>query len=237
MKVDPVKMKSGRERRALTQESLAHKARVNVRTIQRAEGGFPIRAETLAEIAAVLGMPPAGLLRSRQEADVDPSPPTGEEGRSHVLKRVESGEVIISTLERSSMSVLECTAEPTVETMPHIRELITTLERLILYPWSIEDSPPLRFSSLLNRLDTIVELNGGLARIESSGLALFMATSTVFVRVPRMTDEGMVISHRQQPEYVTATRFLIAEYTAERIRQSADVLWPLELELDDDVPF
>ena len=55
----------------MSQENLANQARVNVRTIQRAEGGLPIRAETLAEIAAVLGVPPAGLLRSGPQKETE----------------------------------------------------------------------------------------------------------------------------------------------------------------------
>ena len=47
----------------------------------------------------------------------------------------------------------------------------------------------------------------------------------------------MATSGRQRPQYVLAVRLLIAEYSAERIRVSSDVLWPLEIEEDDGVPF
>jgi hypothetical protein len=75
-----------------------------------------------------------------------------------------------------------------------------------------------------------------LAELEREGFALFMATSSQYVIVPRGQEEGyMATNYRQQPEYVFAARFLIAEYVSERIRVSPQVNWPLEIA--DDVPF
>lgn len=230
MYVDQAKMKAARDRRALTQEALANQARVNVRTVQRAERGQPIHAETLAEIAAVLGVPPAGLLRAapvkEQEVMQDQ-----EEGQTQVLKRVDSAEIVVSTLERSTMAVLGCTAEPTPETMPSLRQLIQTLERLVRHPWDFDAPPPLSFGSLLDRLEAVVELKAALAEIERNGMALFMATSTAFVKVPYGCEEGhMVTGRTQNASYVVAVRFHIAEYHSERIRISSDVRWPLDAE-------
>jgi transcriptional regulator with XRE-family HTH domain len=239
MYIDPIKMKSARERHALTQENLAHQSRVNVRTIQRAESGYPIRSETLQDIAAVLGMPPAGLMRRGpvKEDEVFSTDLVESSGPTHVLKRVESGEFIVSTLERSVMSVLGCTAEPNAETMPALTELITQLERIISNPWDEHEPNPLRFSSLLDRLAAVASLNSALAAIEKQGMALYMAASTEYVKVPRRTDEGMATFRTQCPEYATAVRFMISEYSAERLRLPADVIWPLEIEDDVDVPF
>lgn len=67
-------MKSARDRRAMTQEALAHQARVNVRTIQRAENGEPVRHETLADIAAALGVPVAACFTRSQATTRNPRP-------------------------------------------------------------------------------------------------------------------------------------------------------------------
>lgn len=165
MYVDPKKMKSARERRAITQESLAHQARVNVRTIQRAETGLPIRAETLAEIAAVLGMPPAGLLGPAplKEPEVIDAEADEEVEVQTSLKRVASGEQVVRALERASMSVLECAAEPTEASMPVLKKVIATLEALMRDPCCFEEQPPLRFKSLIDRLESVAALNGALA--------------------------------------------------------------------------
>lgn len=120
MMIDATKMKSARDRRAMTQEALAHQARVNVRTVQRAENGEPIRHETLADLAAALGVPVVGLLKTEAANDVEPEQEV-EQAQMQVLKRVESAETVISLLERAVMSSLGCTAPPTQENMPHLR--------------------------------------------------------------------------------------------------------------------
>ena len=240
MHIDPKKMRSARERRALTQESLAHQARVNVRTVHRAESGLPIRAETLAEFAAVLGLPAAGLLGSRPlkepevidaEADSEPDPRTS-------LKRVVSAEQVIAALERATMSALECSAEPNEATMPVLKSVVGNLEALMRSPWDFDEPSPLRFCSLINRLESVAALNTALTELEREGLALFMSTSSRYVKVPRGQEEGFrATSDRQRPEYVFAVRFLIGEYVSERVRVPATVIWPLPIEDDDDIPF
>ncbi|MBY6218721.1 helix-turn-helix domain-containing protein [Qipengyuania aquimaris] len=241
MLIDPVKMKSARERCALTQEALAHQARVNVRTVQRAESGQPVHAETVAELAAVLGVPAAQIITHGPQKEAEVLETEAEEGPTQVVKRIDRAETVISTLERSVMAVLACTAEPNKETMPALRELIQCLEPLIGDPWDVENSTPLRFESLLDRLEAVSRLNSALADIEKLGMALFMATSTEYVKVPRRVEEGfMAVRTSQTAEYSRAARFLIADYTSERMRVPADAVWPLEIEpnpYDDDIPF
>lgn len=240
MHIDPVKMKAARDRRALTQEALAHQARVNVRTIQRAESGLPVHAETLAEIAAVLGLPTSGLVRPGPVKEAEVTASEIEETQGQVLKRVESGEIIVATLERSAMAVIGCSAEPNSDTMPALRACIVALESMISDPWDAERRMPVRFNSLLDRLDAVAALNEALAALERQGIAVFMAVSSEYVKVPYLSDEGMATHRGQAPEYVRAARFMVADYVSERIRLSADVLWPLQIEPDldfDDIPF
>ncbi|MEQ7872524.1 helix-turn-helix transcriptional regulator [Sphingomonas sp. ASV193] len=238
MYVDPKKMKSARERRALTQENLAHQARVNVRTIQRAETGLPIRAETLAEIAAVLGVPPVGLLAVEPFKEPEVLEAEAEAEVQTSLKRVTNADQVVRALERAVMSAFECSCEPTEATMPTLRKAIKQVESLIRDPWCIHDQPPLRFTSLIDRLESVAALNGSLAELERQGMALYMSTSSQFVRVPQGQEEGhMAVSIRQSPEYAFAARFLIADYVSERVRVSPQVNWPLEIEYDDGVPF
>jgi len=239
MIVDSEKMKAARDRKALTQEALAHQARVNVRTIQRAENGSPIRHETVADIAAVLGMPVAGLIGKAKLAE-----PAVAEGAwempMQVLKRVESGEAVIADLERSVMSSLACSAEPTPDNMPVLRSAVKLLESLQRSPWSETSSSPLSFASLLDRLEAVANLNACLSELEGAGLALYVATSTERVRVPWMTDMGLRSFDDDPPYYRRALRMQIAEYNADRIRLPSWVRWPLETvatDDDDEVPF
>ena len=247
MVIDFVKMKSARDRRALTQEALAHQARVNVRTIQRAENGEPIRHETLQDIAAVLGVPAGNLIKDDDAPREENAEP--DSSQMQMLKRVESGETVIAALERAMMSVLDCTAAPTEKNMPVLRAVIGHLEPLLRGYEEHEPGPPLRFTSLLQRLEAVAALNAQLSGLEREGLALYSGASTELVKIPQQCYEGWSIYSSQKPEYVMAARFLIAEYQADRIRVSRDVLWPLKIEqgfttptpwsddLDDDIPF
>lgn len=53
MQINKHRLQTVREGCALTQEGLAHKARVSVRTLQRAESGLPIRPEIREEIREI----------------------------------------------------------------------------------------------------------------------------------------------------------------------------------------
>jgi transcriptional regulator with XRE-family HTH domain len=237
MIIDLVKMKSARDRRAMTQEALAHQARVNVRTIQRAENGEPIRHETLADIAAALGVPVAGLIKPEVSGELEAEPET-DVSQTQVLKKVDGADGVIALLQRASMAVLDCTAEPNGTNMPVLTKIIGTLEGLIGSPWE-SGGLPLRFDSLLRKLGAIADLNTQLAEFERLGLALYSAAVTAYVKVPFYDQDemGFVTTGRQTPQYVTAARLLIANYESDRLRVSADVVWPLDSEPEDDLPF
>ena len=129
--------------------------------------------------------------------------------------------------------------------MPILADVIGHIESLMRDPWDKYETSPLKFGSVLERLQAIAKLNGNLLELERSGLALYLASTTEYVKVPYRIEEGMVTAINQYAEYVMATRLHIAEYTAERVRVSAEVRWPLDLEaepkidddLSDDIPF
>lgn len=185
----------------------------------------------------MLGVPPAGLLRVDVANDTD-AEPEPESSQTQVLKRVDRADMVIGLLERAVMAVIDCTADPTEKNMPPLKATITALEGHFGNVWDVTNSLPLRFDSLLRKLEATVALTGNLMELERAGLALYCAASTEYVKVPELTEEGLAISYRQKPRYVTAARFVIADYESERLRVSADVVWPLELEAPpDDVPF
>ncbi len=62
LKIDPKTLKLLRERRLYSQEEFAIAAGMSVRTVQRAEMGMPVSAETLKSFAAVLEVPTTRLL-------------------------------------------------------------------------------------------------------------------------------------------------------------------------------
>lgn len=77
-----LKLKAGvirylREQRCWSQEELASKAGVSVRTLQRAESGTPAKLDTVAFIAEALQVPPADLMDS--SATNEPQAETGSQ--------------------------------------------------------------------------------------------------------------------------------------------------------------
>ncbi|MBX9643063.1 MAG: helix-turn-helix transcriptional regulator [Novosphingobium sp.] len=235
MQINKHQLQTVREGCALTQEGLAHKARVSVRTVQRAESGLPIRPETLADIAAVLGVSPQSLIEHAFAEDgvgPDSDSQIAADGRGQLLKRTESAEYVVTLLERSTMACLQCQCEPSDDNIEALRSTVGAIEGLMRDPWDDQAPPPLRFKSQIDRLDALVLLAGSLQQLKSAGLALYAAASSELVKVPSDDDLGMRVRADQQPEHICAARFMIARDSGERVRSCVDVTWPLAPEQD-----
>src|SRR5690606_29626587 len=76
MNVDGQRVKTLRLRQSWSQELLAEKAGVSMRTIQRIEGGDVASLQSLRAVAAALGVPAASL--AVLPADTDSSPPQAD---------------------------------------------------------------------------------------------------------------------------------------------------------------
>lgn len=241
MRCNPTKLRSARDRRALTQEMLAIKANVNVRTVQRAEAGFPLRHETLADFAAVLGVPTANLIMSDSNTDGDRSDMAEGSATGLILKRAGTGKQVMELFETSPLIKLECGLDPNADIMETLREAIGFLERYIPDPWAVNASAgPLSFNSVLDRLDALANANSVLQRLERDGLALYCGSSFVSAIMPQYSDEGMVTRQHQPADAVRAARMVIAEYELTKLSVDLNTKWPVEIveaNEDDDVPF
>lgn len=239
MRCDVQKLRAARERRAMTQEKLAYDARVDVRTIQRAEAGAPLRQETVADLAAALGLPVSGLVdRSQTDEVIELGSIFGP---CLMLKRATSARQVIALLEGCQLALLECEADPTEETLPLLTSVAKLIERKIPRPWS-ETEHRVEFTSVVDRIETTAELNSALEALEKAGLALFYGSSWEKAVMPYNDGfHGMVTATNQRPELVQAGRLVIGPYIAERVQVQRRVRWPVELfyddDLDDDVPF
>ena len=247
MKCNVITLKAARGRRALTQEMLAAQARIDVRTVQRAEAGEPLRQETIADLAAVLGVPSSALVvldGSEEHANGD-APTLGQVwGAGQILKQVRSGRDVIATLEESELVKLECDVDPTEANFEALKDAVEFTESLIVDPWTWDDPPCLTFSRLVHRLEAIANMNGHLTALEGQGLAMFSGSTIERAVMPRCNAEGEVyVRDGQQPISVRATRLVIAEYASERVTVQKATKWPVEIEAapaldpDDDVPF
>jgi len=113
---------------------LAAQARIDVRTVQRAEAGEPLRQETIADLAAVLGVPSSALvvLDGAEDSPAGEPPQIGQIwGAGLTLKRVSSGREAITTLETSELVQLECEVDPTEENLGTLTEAVRSSSPLL----------------------------------------------------------------------------------------------------------
>src|SRR5205085_10350333 len=97
MRALPHKLKSLREARALTQEELAAKCGLSRRTLQRIECGAAVRAESLAFVAAALGVATTEFTTAAAPAD------DGDDQGKLGLRRIRSGKHILHQLAQTDL--------------------------------------------------------------------------------------------------------------------------------------
>ncbi len=248
MKCNTVKLRAARDRHGMTQEMLAAQAKVDVRTVQRAEAGAPLRQETIADLAAVLGVPLSGLV-AKDDSETDRGTVQSFFGPGLVLRRTAKGREVIELLETTRIGKLECDADPTEDIIDVLRGAIRFIEGMLPDPWDAEgQTGALSFSSLVDRLEAIAKMTETLADLERHGLTLFCGSTWERAVMPRWGEEGLYTRTGQRPESVRATRLLIAQIGGDRITVQRDIDWPVKIEpeepiggfpegLDDDVPF
>lgn len=235
MRCDVVKLRAARNRRAMTQEKLAAEARVDVRTVQRAEAGAPLRQETLADFAAVLGLPLSGLMDTSTEPGDEPVTSGQIFGPGLVLRRAQTGREIIELLEETSLAKLECDADPTDDIIDVLRDTIKFIENMLPNPWNeTGQNGPLRFQSLVDRLEHIARMNKIIGDLEKNGLSLFYGSTWEKAVMPRRGEEGLYVRHHQPSELVRATRLLIGQHSADKVTVQQATNWPVEIQDDDD---
>src|SRR6266446_2767027 len=82
-----------RVRQSMTQEKLAAMSKVSHRTVQRAERSEPLQLDTLASLAATLGVTVGELTINDSDPDQIRRPETSE-SNAVVLRRITSGKTL-----------------------------------------------------------------------------------------------------------------------------------------------
>lgn len=247
MKCNVAKMRAARDRRAMTQEKLAAEAKIDIRTVQRAEAGASLRQETIADIAAVLGLPLTGLIDNSSSSSEDNVVVGVIFGTGLTLKRAISAREVIELMEETRLGKLECDADPSDEIMDMLTEAILFIEKMLPKPWSEEErNGPLVFDSLVDRLQHISKMKTILANLDRQGLGLFTGSSWINAIMPLWSDEGLYTRTNQPSESVRATRLLISSISADRVTVQLATNWGVDVvdvsepfgdDLDEDVPF
>jgi transcriptional regulator with XRE-family HTH domain len=226
----------------MTQEKLAAMSKVNHRTVQRAERGEFLQLDTLASLAAALGVIVGELILPDDSAEQIEQSETSE-SNAVVLRRTTSGMALIEIVCDSFSGKLYCAAEPTEDNIATLTDLVERVERLIPKPWAL----PFEVENLTmaQRLREALVTTSQIAELEKFGIAVFAGTYTARAQVPHFDpDEGqMCIWGHQKFEPVTVCRVSINPVGVDRITVKVSDKWQDETPLppssddDDEIPF
>lgn len=216
MKLNREVLVSLREAKGLTQEDVASKSKLDVRTIQRAEAGQPIGAETLAQIAATLGVPNDDLRSGNDQEGAQPSNP-----EVCVLHALRSPLELLAALKSHQEADIECVTETTSKGRGEaVLALLDAIEPAIptLTP-DVNEPVPSGLEQLRRKIGLEQKLNVIFQRMKESGIQLFAGTFTDMQRIPHYDfDEGFwSTSLRSQPQPVAILVMRIANVDQQRL--------------------
>ena len=218
-------------------------SKVSSRTVQRAEESGLLQLDTLASLAAALGVTVAEITLPEESAERIDKPET-RESNAVVLRRMTSGIVLIELICDSFSGKLYCVAEPTNGNIATLTEFTDRLERLVPQPWK----SPFETESLTlaQRLREALTITSQLEELEKFGIAVFAGTYTARAQVPHydFDEDCMTIRITQKFEPVTVCRVYIGPAGVDRITVKVSDEWRNEVlspawpvESDDEIPF
>jgi transcriptional regulator with XRE-family HTH domain len=183
-----------RTKQALTQEALAGKAKINVRTVQRAEAGWPIDLQTIQEIASALGVTPSELLAERENAHDETSSDDAFDGEKLAVRlRLQStARGLLETLADCLDARLNCAADldaRTVEGVTQFCEVVRPVLPELCPEYPFDQAPRDEASRLIHRITVGAAINDSMAKLRELGLAVFAGSFVDYQQIPRWDNE------------------------------------------------
>lgn len=221
MKCDSNKVIELRTKNALTQEALAGKSKLNVRTVQRAEAGDTIGLQTVQELASALGVQHSELLLD------EPSTEHGDEAQTYegiaiALRPQPSARTLLDIIYDCRDCRLGHNVDLDAETVEIVKEFCDVLRPILPTLCPGYPNPPaaqvndtfLRSEATVffERITVEAELNGTMAKLGSSGLEVYAGSFVDLQTVPRWDEEfgEWLISKNQRAEAVKIAVIRIA---------------------------
>jgi hypothetical protein len=215
--------------------------KVSSRTVQRAEEGEFLQLDTLASLAAALGVTVAEITVPEESAEQIDQSETSE-SNAVVLRRMTSGMALIELIYDSFSGKLYCAAEPTEENIATLTDSSSASKGSFQTPAPFETES----LTLAQRLREALAITSQLADLEKFGIAVFAGTYTARAQVPDYDpDEGFMATRRTQKfELVTVCRVSINRVGVDRLTVKVSDEWrdetpppPSPLSGDDEIPF
>src|SRR4051812_28601071 len=208
------KLKQLRQAKALSQGALAARCGLSRKTVQRLENGQDVQPETLASVAAALGVAVDALVEPsfRREAS---------DNRRLGLRRVRSGRLVFDHLARTDVGRLECDADVDGRSIEPLTRLVILLQGLIRERWDAP-RPATGELPLVERLRVIAALNDELQLIEAAGLGLYMGHYYRYPAPPRGAPSS---GGAGAANPLVLTRLTVADGARERVEVLIDSEW------------
>jgi transcriptional regulator with XRE-family HTH domain len=212
-----------------TQEDLAVKCRLAVRTIQRAEAGDALLSESLAFIADALSVNISKLVVANESASEEPE----AEGDLVVLRKTASARVVVEGLVRADNHVLEYDVDPTEETADAIVELIGHFEQFDPY-----QQPPVAMQ-LSERIRATATIHKRMAELERQGVFVFYGQYVASGLRSRYDpyEGGWYTKGNQHPEPLKVSIVVISDNPAAKMTRRADDKKVVPAPIDEEIPF
>jgi len=223
----------------MTQDQLARQSNIERRTVQRAEAGEPVSLETLAYLAATLGVPSDRLLMSAEPEAGDDVVFEDPAAGVIIARKATSARKLLEVIKGASLGSLDYEVEPTAANLPYLRKIVGALEKLMpLDPWDWSGERGLP-TSLLGELECIAELGEQLKELDEHGLAVFVAEHIEFAVMPLYDIEfgRRYVADDQSPEMVRIVRIVIGNSASEKVKVTKERDWKVRLLSDDEIPF
>jgi transcriptional regulator with XRE-family HTH domain len=214
MKCDGNKVIELRTKNALTQEALAGKSKLNVRTIQRAEAGDTLGLQTVQELASALGVQHSELLTDEPSSDTADEQAYDGETIAIALRPQPSARTLLDIIYDCRDCRLGHNVDLDADTVEIVKDFCTALRRVLpaLCP-GYPDAPAAHVNDTLLRSEATVfferitveaDLNATLAKLRSSGLDVYAGSFVDLQKVPRWDEDYGVwaTTNNQRPEAV-----------------------------------
>lgn len=216
MRVLPQALRRIRQERAISQEALAARCGLSRKTVQRLERGEPARAETLAFVAAALGVAVTEFCESAGRDD------RGHTHRYLALKRVRSGKQVFQQLAQTDVGRVECDVDVDGRTLGPLTALVSQLEGLVRDRWDVP-RPTVAALPVLAKLQVIAQLNDRLAELQAQGVGLYMGHYYRFAAV--QAGAGWPADPGERRSALMLTRLLVSRCGRARVSVAIDQEW------------
>lgn len=218
MKCDQAKILDLRRKGALTQEALAGKSKLDVRTIQRAESGDAIALQSIQEIATALNVTPSEIIVADPlEERIEAESTYDGETMQVVLRPQASARNLLDLLSDCNDGKLGYEVDLTDETGRAVVQFCEAIDPVMpelcpgfpkspyVDPFSDDTEAQSEAKRIVTRISREAALNGAMAELWRLGLNVYAGTYGEYIQIPRWDpDEGCWSTRiNQKREFVT----------------------------------